>query len=42
MSNAGDLWIDRYLAHLGTERRLSDHTVTNYRRDLNALSAYMR
>ncbi len=42
MSSAGDLWIDRFLEHLRTERRLSDHTVTNYRRDVIALSAYMR
>ena len=30
--------IERYLAHLGTVRRLSPHTVSNYRRDLVALA----
>jgi integrase/recombinase XerC len=30
--------IDRYLAHLSTERRLSPHTGSNYRRDLLAFA----
>jgi integrase/recombinase XerC len=30
-------WIERFLAHLRTERRLSSHTATNYGRDLRAL-----
>jgi integrase/recombinase XerC len=33
--------IDAYLKHLGTERRLSPHTATNYARDLRALADYM-
>ncbi len=33
-------WIGRYLGHLRTERRLSPHTESNYRRDLDALVAY--
>jgi integrase/recombinase XerC len=33
--------IDGYLKHLGTERRLSPHTATNYARDLRALADYM-
>jgi integrase/recombinase XerC len=33
-------WIGRYLAHLRTERRLSPHTESAYRRDLDALVAY--
>jgi integrase/recombinase XerC len=34
-------YIDGYLKHLGTERRLSPHTATNYARDLRALADYM-
>jgi integrase/recombinase XerC len=30
-----------YLKHLGTERRLSPHTASNYARDLRALAAFM-
>ena len=33
--------IDGYLKHLGTERRLSPHTSSNYARDLRALADYM-
>jgi integrase/recombinase XerC len=33
--------IDRYVKHLGTERRLSPHTATNYARDLRALAEFM-
>jgi integrase/recombinase XerC len=32
--------IDGYLKHLGTERRLSPHTASNYARDLRALADY--
>ncbi len=32
--------IEQFLAHLKTERRLSPHTISNYRRDLGKLSAY--
>jgi integrase/recombinase XerC len=34
-------FIDGYLKHLGTERRLSPHTATNYARDLHALADFM-
>jgi len=30
-------WIDRFLAHLSSERRVSPHTVSAYRRDLSTL-----
>jgi len=32
--------VDRFLQHLHTERRMSPHTVTNYRRDLLRLNAF--
>jgi integrase/recombinase XerC len=40
MQAAAGAWIDRYLAHLRTERRLSPHTESSYRRDLGALTAF--
>lgn len=40
MDAAAAAWVERYLAHLRTERRLSPHTGSNYRRDLAALVAY--
>jgi len=33
-------WIDRFLRHLGTERRLSPLTCRHYGRDIEALAAY--
>lgn len=33
-------WIERYLGHLRHERRLSPHTQSNYRRDLEFFVAY--
>jgi integrase/recombinase XerC len=33
--------LETYLKHLGTERRLSMHTATNYARDLRALTDFM-
>ena len=30
-------WVDRFLTHLATERRMSPHTVSAYRRDLATL-----
>jgi integrase/recombinase XerC len=33
--------IDRYLAHLSSERRLSPHTASNYARDLRALADFV-
>ena len=40
MQAAAGAWIERYLAHLRTERRLSPNTESSYRRDLGALSAF--
>ena len=34
-------WIDRFIRHLEYERRLSPLTCKNYRRDLDALLAFM-
>jgi integrase/recombinase XerC len=34
------IWIERYLGHLHHERRLSPHTRSNYRRDLEAFVAF--
>ncbi len=34
--------IGQYLAHLGSERRLSHHTISNYRRDLDALVTFCK
>ena len=39
MSNGHDV-IDAYLAHLRVERRLADHTLESYSRDLQRLSAF--
>ena len=33
-------WIDRFIRHLKTERRLSDHTCKHYRRDLQSLCRF--
>lgn len=41
MQDAARDWIGRYLAHLEKERRLSPHTVSGYRRDLDALAAWL-
>jgi integrase/recombinase XerC len=35
-------WIGRYLAHLRTERRLSPHTESAYRRDLDAFAVFCK
>ena len=35
-------WLQRFEAHLRDERRLSPHTLCNYRRDLQAAAAYCR
>ena len=32
--------LDAFLAHLGQERRLSPHTLSNYRRDLTGIAAW--
>lgn len=40
MTPAADSWLERYLDHLGMERRLSPHTKSNYRRDLVALQSF--
>ncbi len=33
-------WLERYFSHLQHERRLSPHTLSNYRRDLTRLTEY--
>ncbi|MFZ2509043.1 MAG: site-specific integrase, partial [Steroidobacteraceae bacterium] len=40
MQAGAGTWIERYLAHLRTERRLSPNTESGYRRDLGALAAF--
>jgi integrase/recombinase XerC len=40
MDPSATVWIDRFFVHLGSERRLSPHTSSNYRRDLDALVAW--
>lgn len=40
MQAAAARWIDRYLGHLRTERRLSPLTASSYRRDLGALAVF--
>ena len=40
MDAGATAWIERFLTHLQSERRLSPHTGTNYRRDLAALARY--
>jgi integrase/recombinase XerC len=42
MSPSALEWLPRFIAHLGTERRLSPHTESNYRRDLERFVAYCR
>lgn len=37
-----DLWLERFLEHLRSERRFSVHTATAYRRDLLGLRTYCR
>jgi integrase/recombinase XerC len=40
MSPSARAWLPRFLAHLSTERRLSPHTDSNYRRDLELFIAH--
>jgi integrase/recombinase XerC len=40
MDAAADAWVERWFTHLRTERRLSPHTESSYRRDLAALAAF--
>ncbi|MFZ5595178.1 MAG: tyrosine recombinase XerC [Pseudomonadota bacterium] len=40
MTRANTEWIEKFLAHLRDERRLSPLTVENYQRDLNKISAW--
>jgi integrase/recombinase XerC len=42
MSPSALEWLPRFIAHLGTERRLSPHTDSNYRRDLERFVAYCK
>ena len=34
-------WIERFLQYLGSERRLSPHTINNYQRDLTDIAAFL-
>jgi len=40
MQDAARSWLPRFLQHLTTERRLSAHTDSNYRRDLESFARY--
>ncbi|NOX91811.1 MAG: tyrosine recombinase XerC [Gammaproteobacteria bacterium] len=40
MQYAAQQWIDSFLQHLKTERRLSPHTLSNYQRDLRGIVAW--
>ncbi|MEM9172042.1 MAG: tyrosine recombinase XerC [Pseudomonadota bacterium] len=42
MAADADHWLEAFLTHLRTERRLSDHTYSNYRRDLRALRRWLQ
>lgn len=34
-------WLDAFFGYLETERRLSPHTISNYRRDLAKIVAFL-
>ena len=40
MDETARQWLEKYLHHLATERRVSPHTTSNYRRDLDTLQAF--
>jgi integrase/recombinase XerC len=40
MQPCAQQWVDDFLQHLNTERRLSPHTLSNYRRDLRGIVTY--
>jgi len=40
MNETARQWLEKYLHHLATERRVSPHTTSNYRRDLDSLQAF--
>ncbi|HHI92804.1 MAG TPA: tyrosine recombinase XerC [Gammaproteobacteria bacterium] len=40
MQHAAQQWMDDFLLHLKTERRLSPHTFSNYQRDLQGIVAW--
>lgn len=40
MQQSAQKWIDQFLQHLKTERRLSPHTLSNYQHDLRGIAAY--
>lgn len=42
MNESADRWCERFESHLSNERRLSPHTVSNYRRDLALLSGWCK
>jgi integrase/recombinase XerC len=40
MQHSAQQWVDKFLQYLNTERRLSPHTLSNYRRDLRGIVAH--
>jgi integrase/recombinase XerC len=40
MQEEADRWLERFFVHLHSERQLSPHTLSNYRRDLSRLQAF--
>jgi len=40
MNETARQWLEKYLHHLATERRVSPHTTSNYRRDLDSLQVF--
>ncbi len=40
MDTGQDRWLEQFTGHLLNERRLSPHTVSNYRRDIKTLASY--
>lgn len=40
MKETARLWLEKYLHHLAMERRVSPHTTSSYRRDLDSLQSF--
>ena len=40
MNETARLWLEKYLHHLAMERRVSPHTTSSYRRDLESLESF--